>query len=60
MVGGGTRRQRRDGLETCAEGGEAMEVKQKTKLLDVARHKIMAWMESGGSGIRHAEAEGDR
>lgn len=35
-------------------------VKQKTRVLDVARNKLMAWMEGGGSGIRHSEAEGDR
>ena len=29
-------------------------------MLGVAGDKLMAWMEGGGSGIRHSEAEGDR
>jgi hypothetical protein len=29
-------------------------------LLDVARSEIMAWMEGGGSGIRHGRREGER
>jgi hypothetical protein len=51
VVGGGARRQRRDDL---------INVQSQTEdwLLDVARSEIMAWMEGGGSGIRHGRAGG--
>jgi hypothetical protein len=49
VVGGGARRQRRDDLIN-------VQSQARDWLLDVARSEIMAWMEGGGSGIRHGRA----
>ena len=60
MVGGGARRQRRDDLTHTQRVliGEGQAENNCLMLLGISL--ATAWMEGGGSGIRHCEAEGDR